>query len=248
MSEQLPFKERPHAVLRIRDKKGTILRHAVTMEREDGGYRARYDEKTETCEFIQRFENYKDAQAKRQNLQRAIGKYYWHGDALARKSIALPAFMPELPSSPRERREFFLSLDIEQQEEVFYAMTVATGLPRKRIQQWLFVYPEEIEQIDEAITTAARAELDLRIAKKMVGHALKDNSPASMTATLYLTKVFLGFNEQGMHGQTEDPMTNLNAAKSLFDDLTVVETHRDANGTTTEPPTVLKLVRDKKSA
>jgi hypothetical protein len=238
-------KDKPHAVLRVTDNKGSV-RYAVTMIREDGDYKARYDAKTETCELVGTHANYNSAQASRVALGRSIGMYAWDGEALRKKAANLPDFMPELPGSPRLRRDFFLGLDIEQQEEILYALTVSTGMPLKRIAAWLFLHVEEVEHIDEMITQSARAELDLRIAKKMVGHALANNSPASMTATLYLTKVFLAWNEQGQGVPTDDPMTNLDAAKSLFDDLKVVQTHRDETGKTVAEPTVLQLVRDKR--
>lgn len=251
-NEKPSFKERPHAVLKIVATDGNT-RYAVAQLDKHGNYLERHDRAGQVT-VIGKFDSYNIAQAKRMEFGRDGKPRYQggnnppasHGAPLARSSIKLPEFLPELPTSPRERRELFLNLEIEEQEEVLYAISLATGMRRHVIAKWLFVKPDEIEHIDVAITDAARAELDLRIAKKMIGHALSTNAPASITPTLYLTKVFCGWNENGINDGAPEP--DMDAAKSLFEDMKVVDTHRDENGNTVAPPTVLSIVRDKKAS
>jgi hypothetical protein len=245
-NEKPSFKERPHAVLKLVTTDGKT-RYAVAQLDEHGNYLERHD-KAGHVTVIGKYDNYNIAQTKRMELGR-LGNHRYHGahgSPLARSAIKLPEFLPELPTSPRERRELFLNLEIEEQEEALYAISLATGMRRHVIAKWLFVTLEEIEHIDMAITDAARAELDLRIAKKMIGHALSTNSANTITPTLYLTKVFCGWNENGINDGAPEP--DMDAAKSLFEDMKVVDTHRDENGNTVAPPTVLSIVRDKKAS
>lgn len=202
-------------------------------------------ERGEKWELISTFENYNEAQRERVALGRAQGKYTMP----TKIKKDLPPFMEAMPDSPRVRRAGFLDMEIEDQENVLYAIVSTTGMPFRRVCDWLYVLPSEVDHIDQRIITSARAELDLRIAKKMVGHALANNSPASMSAVLYLTKVFLGWNEQGQRDPAEDPTIALGGAKALFDNLSVIETDRDTTtGETKGPSKVLQLVRGTKTA
>lgn len=162
------------------------------------------------------------------------------------KQIANPhefaAFDERLPDNPRLRAAAYRSMPDDMQEAVVYSILCSTGLPLKRVAAWLCVKGEEVSDVvSEEVAAAARAELDLRIAKKMVAFAMLNKSPAAMSACLFLTKVFLKWNENGMGEESTAP--DAQTVKSLFDKLEVVETHRDANGVTLQEPTRLALVK-----
>ena len=147
-----------------------------------------------------------------------------------------------LPDNPRLRAAAYRSMPDDMQEAVVYSILCSTGLPLKRVAAWLCVKAEEVSAVvSEEVAAAARAELDLRIAKKMVAFAMLNKSPAAMSACLFLTKVFLKWNENGMGEESTAPDSKL--VQSLFDKLEVVETHRDANGVTLQEPTRLQLVQ-----
>lgn len=196
------FKSRPHVFIQVTYRDGEV-KYKVRALNEDGTYSSRGDNDILRVDEIGRFDGYNEAQAERVLLNCKAGVYT--GGATIAESLKLPDFVSTLPTSPRDRKTVFLSLEIDEQEEVFYAIAVSTGLKRTRIAQWLMLREEEIEHIDTAITDAARAELDLRIAKKLINHALCSNAPASIALTLYLTKVFCNWSEEGVDSSADVP-------------------------------------------
>ena len=240
----MSIKDKPHALYRITDSKGQVVRHAVCVIDEYGESKPRYDKQREFAELIEKYDTYNPAQAKRTSLNRIHLDRYGIAHA---ESIKMPAFMPELGPDAVTRREVFLNLEIQEQEQLVYELVVSTGRPLPRILQWLMVKPEEVEHITADLIEAAHAELDLRIAKKMIAHALKNESPAAQTATMFIAKVKLGWNEQGEKTAEKEAEAE-KASTSLFGELNVVETNRDpTTGQTLEEPSTFKLIRGGKA-
>jgi len=239
MSDQkLQKNERPHGVYRITDAQGAAIRYAVTALDENGIGHPRYDDTRHNIELVERFDSYKPAQAMRVRLERKNHKYL----APIETVIKLPPFMPQLGPDPHVRRETFLNMDVQEQEELVYMMLVTTGRPFEKLLRWLMVSKEEAAHISEDVIASAAAELDLRIAKKMLEHVFANNSPAAQTATMFASKVHLGWRENGI-GSGEEDRGASDAVKSLFEGLQVAVTHRDDNGNTLREPTQLRVVQ-----
>lgn len=247
-----PRNERPHVVIKIiDDSRQTIeggVRYACKQIGPNGDFRVQLKGR-ERYEVIQQYDNYLDAQNHRQQLSIRDGIYENSGPSENRARTAIAAtklepFMKEVPQKVLERREYFLSLEIEEQQELLEAIVLQTARPKPKVLQWLGVTKDELEHIDDRIFTGAAAELDLRVARKVLGMALSEEStPATERAAIYLTKVLCGWSEDGTADNDSTVELNREVAKSLFDGLTILETHRDENGMTIKPPTELKLVK-----
>jgi hypothetical protein len=172
------------------DSTGEPLRYSVTSG--DVGD-VKHDVECETTKLVQEGLTLNQAKGLKIKLDKALAKF--SPSELARNAHNYESFDQRLPEDPRARAAAFRSLDESLQEQIVCAAICATGLPIKKIAAWLCVPLKELSHIQDDVLEAARTELDLRIAKRMIDFAMQSKAPAAMSATIYLTKALLKWNE-----------------------------------------------------
>lgn len=219
------------------DATGEVLRYTVTHG--DAGD-IQYDVETENVKVVQDELTKNQAKGLKLKLDKDLARF--SADEMAKDPHALEAFDVRLPDDPRTRAAAFRSLDQETQEALVYSALCTTGLTVKKIAQWLCIKPTELEHIHEDVILAARAELELRIAKRMMFFAMANKSPAAMSATIYLTKAMLKWSETG-------DGTSTGAAPVLDINLKVINnTNDDVNALRVELDDMVKAAEAKQAA
>lgn len=206
---------RPHNVVATCDiTTGEVLRYGAVQV----GGKPLFDPDTECVKIVGEAENFSAAVRLQKSLET------WSIKRFEAAALEDTSFDTRLPDDPMLRSAAYRSLTPDLQQAIVYTALCTTGLPLKKVAAWLCVKPAEVTSVcSEEVAAAARAELDLRIARKMVQFAMQSKSPAAMSATLYLTKVFLKWNEAGMDAAAEATNKNVLDIK-----LNVVSNSNDA--------------------
>lgn len=125
---------------------------------------------------------------------------------------------------------------LEQVRDKVYGIVLATGADLKTICAYFGWDVSTARSQLQATIDMAKAELKLTVLENQISFALATKQP--------LAKIHIGRQhaDQLDYAPQGDGSTAASSG-GLFDNLTVVETHRDMNGQTIQEPTQLRLVK-----
>lgn len=226
----------PHFVIALCSiETDEALEYKSTLVHEDGSADPRFDNKEHYVKVLGKY----PTRAAAQRIAKGLAE--WSPREAMTNPHELGKFDERLPDTPALRAAAYKSLAPDAQAAIVYSIISSTALPIKKVAAWLNVDEEDVREVfSDGEAASARAELDFRIAKKMIQFALQNKSPAAMSACIFLCKAILNWSDQGIG--SDDAVGVLKDAKSLFASMEVIETHRDENGVTLAEPTRLTLV------
>lgn len=125
---------------------------------------------------------------------------------------------------------------LEQVRDVVYGIVLDTGADLKTICDYFGWDRTTARKQIGPVVEMAKAELKLAVLKNVLDYGMKTNIPQAKAHT---GRHFADQIEGGSVATDGTAPTD-----GLFNGLTVVETHRDQNGTTVQEPSKLKLVKN----
>lgn len=125
---------------------------------------------------------------------------------------------------------------LEKVRDIVYGIVLDTGADLKTLCDYFGWDRTTAKNVVGPVVDMAKAELKLAVQKNQLDFAMSCKQP--------LAKIHVGrqFADQTESGQPV-PDSSASVTDGLFNGLTVVETHRDSNGTTVQEPSKLKLVK-----